>query len=53
MYLFTASDHSTNPRLLEYLLKKYPFRVIPGLPPKKFSGTYQRASAQGHILILQ
>ncbi|CAG89428.4 DEHA2F15950p [Debaryomyces hansenii CBS767] len=23
--------------LLEYLLKKYPFRVIPGLPPKKFS----------------
>lgn len=24
--------------LLEYLLKKYPFRVIPGLPPKKFTG---------------
>lgn len=24
--------------LLEFLLKKYPFRVIPGLPPKKFSG---------------
>lgn len=24
--------------LLEYLLQKYPFRVIPGLPPKKFSG---------------
>lgn len=25
--------------LLEFLLNKYPFRVIPGLPPKKFSGT--------------
>lgn len=24
--------------LLEFLLKKYPFRVIPGLPPKKFTG---------------
>lgn len=24
--------------LLEFLLKKYPFRVIPGLPPKKFNG---------------
>ena len=24
--------------LLEYLLKKYPFRIIPGLPPKKFNG---------------
>lgn len=24
--------------LLEYLLAKYPFRVIPGLPPKKFNG---------------
>ncbi|KAI5949626.1 hypothetical protein KGF54_005504 [Candida jiufengensis] len=23
--------------LLEYLLEKYPFRVIPGLPPKKFT----------------
>ncbi|GEQ72669.1 hypothetical protein JCM33374_g6356 [Metschnikowia sp. JCM 33374] len=23
--------------LLEFLLKKYPFRVIPGLPPKKFT----------------
>ncbi|CAH6723411.1 sorting nexin Mvp1p [[Candida] jaroonii] len=23
--------------LLEYLLKKYPFRIIPGLPPKKFT----------------
>ncbi|ODV82070.1 uncharacterized protein CANTADRAFT_4110 [Suhomyces tanzawaensis NRRL Y-17324] len=23
--------------LLEFLLQKYPFRVIPGLPPKKFS----------------
>ncbi|KAI5956021.1 hypothetical protein KGF57_003507 [Candida theae] len=23
--------------LLEYLLQKYPFRVIPGLPPKKFT----------------
>lgn len=26
--------------LLEYLLKKYPFRVIPGLPPKKFTGMF-------------
>lgn len=26
--------------LLEYLLKKYPFRIIPGLPPKKFTGMY-------------
>lgn len=26
--------------LLEFLLKKYPFRVIPGLPPKKFTGMY-------------
>lgn len=24
--------------LLEFLLKKYPLRVIPGLPPKKFTG---------------
>lgn len=24
--------------LMEYLLEKYPFRVIPGLPPKKFTG---------------
>lgn len=24
--------------LLEFLLKKFPFRVIPGLPPKKFTG---------------
>lgn len=24
--------------LLEFLLKKYPLRVIPGLPPKKFAG---------------
>lgn len=24
--------------LLEFLLQKYPFRVIPGLPPKKFTG---------------
>lgn len=28
--------------LLEFLLKKYPFRVIPGLPPKKFTGMYIR-----------
>ncbi|RCK65719.1 Sorting nexin MVP1 [Candida viswanathii] len=26
--------------LMEYLLEKYPFRVIPGLPPKKFTGMY-------------
>lgn len=26
--------------LLEFLLKKYPFRVIPGLPPKKFTGMF-------------
>ncbi|KAI5970791.1 hypothetical protein CANMA_000210 [Candida margitis] len=26
--------------LLEYLLQKYPFRVIPGLPPKKFTGMF-------------
>lgn len=26
--------------LLEFLLKKYPFRVIPGLPPKKFNGKF-------------
>lgn len=26
--------------LLDYLLKKYPFRIIPGLPPKKFNGMY-------------
>lgn len=25
---------------MEYLLEKYPFRVIPGLPPKKFTGTF-------------
>ncbi|KAI5960782.1 uncharacterized protein KGF55_004352 [Candida pseudojiufengensis] len=25
--------------LLEYLLEKYPFRVIPGLPPKKFTAS--------------
>lgn len=28
--------------LLEFLLKKYTFRVIPGLPPKKFSGMFIR-----------
>lgn len=28
--------------LLEFLLKKYPFRVIPGLPPKKFTGMSPR-----------
>ncbi|WPK23701.1 hypothetical protein PUMCH_000943 [Australozyma saopauloensis] len=26
--------------LLEFLLKKYPLRVIPGLPPKKFTGMF-------------
>lgn len=26
--------------LLEFLLKKYPFRIIPGLPPKKFTGMF-------------
>lgn len=26
--------------LLDYLLKKYPFRIIPGLPPKKFNGMF-------------
>lgn len=26
--------------LLEFLLKKYPLRVVPGLPPKKFTGMF-------------
>lgn len=33
--------------LLEYLLQKYPFRVIPGLPPKKFSGEYFERDGEG------
>lgn len=36
--------------LLEYLLKKYPFRVIPGLPPKKFSGMYYKTFSATHSL---
>lgn len=30
--------------LLEFLLKKYPLRVIPGLPPKKFTGMLTNAA---------
>lgn len=43
-------------RLLEYLLKKYPFRVIPGLPPKKFSGMYYLCSlncGKDQVLMIQ
>lgn len=38
--------------LMEYLLEKYPFRVIPGLPPKKFTGMYSLIIDSSKSLIL-